>query len=281
MIKTCALLLISSFGLSASAADPNLLTERLKASGFTCSREINGDVCTIPSVNTSSFKYGQPVAILVPKNVRRPQNTLLHLHGFRGVCEDSNASAKFMADEFNFLQQMKDANATNSVMVFPMSTGKEATYQSSLVPQFSKFTAWVNSQLQPTTDHWVVSGHSGAGSVISSALANNPGFAKKVDSVMLLDATYGIPGHMGQWQSIASNNPNMKITSIYRKGTATQSGSDMLAAKGLARSQTSKSGRHCLVPTTEYASLLSKTPNSGPITSLNLKAALSAVPTAR
>jgi hypothetical protein len=271
VIKFSVFLLISSFGLSSFAADSFLLTERLKANGFTCTSETNGDVCTISKINTGGFKYDQPVAILVPKNVRRPQNTLLHLHGFRGVCESADTSAKGMADEFNFLQQMKDANATNSVMVFPMSTGKETTYQASLVPQFSKFTAWVNSQLQPTTDHWTVSGHSGAGSVISSALSSNPSFAKKVDSVMLLDATYGIPGHLSQWQNIAKSNPNMKITSIYRKGTATQSGSDLLASRGLARSQASKSSRHCLVPTTEYASLLAKSSSSGSIAGISAK----------
>lgn len=258
-------MLLASTCMSQALADPTLLTEKLQANGFSCASEPNGDICAIAKVNALGFKYDQPIAILVPKNVRRPQKLLLQLHGFRGVCEPEDASPKYMADEFQFLEQMKQAQASNSVMIFPMSTGRETTYLSQLVPRFAKFTNWVNAQIQPTSDHWIVSGHSDAGRVISSALANNPSFTKKVDSVILLDATYGIPTHLSQWKNIVNANQDIQIHSVYIRGSATQPGSKLLKSSLPNKAVLeipSDANSHCKVPTTDFGKLLEQNVNS-------------------
>ena len=272
MNKLSFILLLSAYSLT-SFADPFLLTEKLKSQGFKCVSQDNGDICTISSVNTKAFSYSQPIAILVPKNVRSPDKVLLHIHGFRGICESASASAVDMATNFNFLSQMKEANATNSVMVMPMSTGKETTFNASLVPQFSKFTDWVNAQVQPTSNRWVISGHSGAGSVIAAALSQNPKFSKRVDSVLLMDATYG--NHTGQWSSLVDANPSVRIDSLYRGGTPTQAGSKALKSSLGARIQ-STGERHCGIPGDQYGTMLARN-NFSTTPTVQVKAAVPAV----
>ena len=263
--NSIALCLILASGLSASwsgaaTVDSNTqgLVDDLKKKGFSCASREDGSICTISSVNSRKFSYSEPIAILVPKNVQQPSKILLHLHGFRGVCESNDISAAGMADEFNFLQQMKEAGASNSVMILPMSTGKESTYKSELVPQFSEFTNWVKSEVHPSSDRWIVSGHSGAGSSIVVAMAQNPTFTKKVDSVFLLDAAYGMPGHIDQWQKIADSNPKLKISSVYATNGPQQGSVQLKNGLDSGRVSISRAEgkRHCQVPTKDYGGLL-------------------------
>ena len=250
------------FGLASAARAATVnapgLVEELAQKGFTCSDRQDGSICTISGVQSRKFNYSEPIAILVPKHVQNPSKILLHLHGWRGVCEDKNISAAGMADEFNFLQQMKEAGATNSVMILPMSVGHEGTYDKELVPQFSGFADWVNSEVHPSSDRWILSGHSGAGSPLARAMASHPTFAKKVDSVLLLDAAYGMSGHIGQWQSAVEANPKLKISSVYATDRPHEGSVQLKNGldSGVVHIARADGKRHCQVPTQDYGPLL-------------------------
>ena len=236
----------------AAAGASNLFACQLQTRGFRCTSERNGEVCAISSVNNKIFQYSQPVAFFIPSDLIQPQNILLHIHGFKGVCEASDAGSRDMQREFSFLDQMKNAGATQSVMVFPTSVGKCATFQSELVPRFSAFTRWTEGLVHPLSSKWILSGHSGAGSVLSRALVSNPTFAQKVDSVFLEDATYGMNYHVTLWNKIVSANPKMAIASVTRPKTATAVGANLLYAsldeRGIRKSFSSTSIRHCQIP---------------------------------
>jgi hypothetical protein len=243
---------------AASKADPDcasgsskLLKCQLK--GFTCTPMIDGDMCVVNSVRVSGFNYTQPVAVLIPPGVTTPQNILLHLHGFKGVCEDASAPPLAMEKEFGFLTQMRQAGATDSVMVFPMSRGQCTDYNNQLVGQFAGFTKWASGLLKPATDEWVISGHSGAGMVISAMLSANPKFVRQVSTIMLLDATYGISSRLGQWDRIVAANPGILIAADYTTRAGTSTGFSQLrshlAAKRIALDfKFAWYDSHCVVP---------------------------------
>ena len=251
-------LTVSSFAQAKVDCSANgssdLFACQLQAKGFRCSTEKNGEVCVISAVNnkTFNFRYSQPMAFLVPTGLTQPQNILLHIHGFKGVCEASDASPRDMQREFSLLDQMKNAGATRSVMVFPMSVGKCETFQNELVPRFSVFTRWSESLIHPTSLKWIISGHSGAGSVLSRALVANPTFSQKVDSVFLEDATYGMGYNVTLWNKIVANNPKIAIASVTRPRTATATGASILLAaldeRRVSKSFSSTSIRHCQIP---------------------------------
>lgn len=225
------ILLLTSVFIAGPAMAQELLADKLKRSGFTCVSRPDGDICTISRVNANGFRYGKPIAILIPTGLTQPDDLLLHIHGHRGVCEPASAGATSMADRFKMLEQMREAGARRSVMIFPVSDGKNTDHDSQLVPQFDKFTSWVEDLVQPKRKAWSVSGHSGAGRVISTALARNPAFTRKTKQIMLLDATYGIPNHIDNWHKIARENPNLRIDSVYIPGTATAPGSQQLKSQ--------------------------------------------------
>ena len=233
------------------------IIQKLKANGFNCKSQPDGSICIISHVSAPRFKYSQPVAIVVPANVVNPKTTQLYLHGFKGVCESADSSAEFMVNEFGFLQQIR---RENSIMIYPMSSGKCETYNGLLVPQFSGFLTWLSQQI-PMTKHWVIGGHSGAGRPIGYILAQNPIFTAKVDSVILLDAAYGMPSHIGEWKTASRINPKMDITSVYTGSGATAQGSRMLKSSiqpNLVIASPATVQRHCLVPTKDYGYLLDK-----------------------
>lgn len=234
-----------------ASGSSRLLKCQLK--GFICTPTIDGDICVLDSVRTPGFTYTQPVAILIPPGVTVPQNILLHLHGFKGVCEDASAPPLAMEKEFGFLTQMRQAGASDAVMIFPMSRGKCIDYNNQLVSQFAGFTKWARALVKPSTDEWVISGHSGAGMVISAMLSVNPKFIRQVSTIILLDATYGIPSRLGQWDRIVAANPGILIAADYttRAGTATgfsQLKSHLTAKKVAIDFKFAWYDSHCAVP---------------------------------
>lgn len=241
-------------------AGSDFLVDKLKAKGFVCSAAENGDICKVSSVNTPGFKYSQPVAIFVPKNVRRPSNTVLHLHGHRCICEPCNTSPEKMISQFEFGKQMKEASAANSVLIAPVSTGNCTNFEKELAPQFDKFMEWVNTSVEPTQDRLTISGHSGAGraigTIVGNAARSNPAMLKKIDGVVLLDATYSTrPGYLEQWNRAAKVNPNLNVYSVINVGGGTEVGSKMLKSNmpqnnvEIERSKTP----HCKVPGDYFA----------------------------
>lgn len=77
---------------SAHAQTPDLIT-RLKEAGFKCepvwkkeTDPVSGHICEISRVSTKDFYYGQPIALMIPKDVTSPSQLVLHLHGHRDVC---------------------------------------------------------------------------------------------------------------------------------------------------------------------------------------------------
>lgn len=250
---------------AAVRAESDLLVDRLKARGFTCTPSENGDLCRIDRVNAPGFKYSQPVVIVVPKNVRRPTDLLLHLHGHRGVCP-GESSPENMVKAYDLPRQMKEAGAANSVMIFPVSTGQCTTFEKELAPNFAAFAAWVKGEVQPAKERWTISGHSGAfrpiGTILGRESEKHPELVKKINSVLLLDATYSSrPGYYDQWKSAARVNPNMDVATVYRTGGGTEAGSRMLK-KALPNQDVdvvkSKTASHCEVPNRHYADLLRK-----------------------
>lgn len=255
LIRTWGSILIS-FLIPVKGFAEMPLVERLKHLGFKCRHQQNGNVCTInridEKINSSPLDYSQPVAILVPDGVtERPKDMILYLHGFRGVCGvNDQTSPEKMVDQFHFLDQMKEAKATNSVMVFPMSRGKCETYNQELVGQFKQFTNWAELMVDPVDDRWVVAGHSGAGSVLANSLSRNPEFTSRVDGAILLDATYGMGGHNSQWVRASEANNLLKIVSVHTDGE-TGSGSESLrraVGDRVVTSRPSRDREHCVVP---------------------------------
>lgn len=209
--------------------DNTLLTCRLQ--GFTCKSVNSGSLCVMDKTHApNGFTYSEPIAILIPPGITRPQNILLHLHGWKGVCEDLNAPPTVMERNFNFLTQMKNAGYDHSVLVIPMSRYHCDTYYAELQgqKQFERFTSYISGLLNPINDRWIISGHSGAGTVISTALSRNPAFMKKVDAVMMIDATYGIDRTLPYWDQIVSVNPKVLVHSNYTTNAGTAYGWDRL-----------------------------------------------------
>lgn len=264
-IRVFALVLLFPWISSAS-----LLVDSLKQKGFSCTSRREGDICAISKLANAQLSYSQPVAILVPLGVERPERLLLHLHGYKGVCEAANAGPVAMSDEFDFLGQMKDAGATNAVMIYPMSTGNDTTYINELVPRLGRLLTWAEGLTQAQGKRWILSGHSGAGFVISAALEQAPSLVQKLDSILLLDATYGIAARVGEWTEIANAIVQRKsatvVYSAYIPGTSTEAGSDQLEQllkKKKVRTSFSKAvaSHHCAVPSEDYARFLRERPH--------------------
>lgn len=250
------------FGLTSGLrADEGLLVERLQARGFVCTAAEGGDICRISRVDAPGFKYSRPIAMFVPKNVRRPTDLLLHLHGHRGVCS-GEGSVENMVKAYALPQQVKAGGAANSVLIFPMSEGKETTFQAELVPQFKAFTDWIKGTVDPARERWVLSGYSGAYVPMGAIVARNPGFVKKMSGAILLDATYASkPGYYDQWKVAAKANPDLRVSTVYRDGGGTEDGSRMLA-RALPKQDVdvikSATSSHCAVPNRHYGEQLKK-----------------------
>jgi hypothetical protein len=272
MLKFALLALGTSVATLASGAAHALsspLADKLaQQPGISCRPAPNGDICTLRTgihSETPTLHYSQPIAILIPPNVSHPSDLVLHFHGFRGVCESNSATPAQMANNFEMLSQMKNAGATNSVMILPMSKGKETTFNQELVPQFEAFTSYMTQLTEPVANnHWIISGHSGAFQPIGAILAKaSPSFVKRLDSVILLDSTYTQrSGWFQSFERAAAINHKMDVYSTWRAGGGTEAGTRELKTSlpqnhvEIARSSTSS---HCHVPNLYLGPALQKT----------------------
>jgi hypothetical protein len=247
ILLTSALLSVMVTAPPAEAG--TYLYENLTDPGFECRLVKIGQICIVPSIHTPGLNYSQPVVVLIPKNVKHPDQIILHLHGFRNAPVVQTAKGPYkrdatidaMLNDFNFLHQMKKAGATNSVMVLPTSAGDCTTYKRELVPQFEKFAAWVRDQVQPTRNaSWVISGHSGAnvpiGAILKNQLASGGSVLPQIKAVALLDATYTTPQQTSfdtsVYKSLTDKFPEVQVHSVYcsmSKVNGTINGSTKLA----------------------------------------------------
>lgn len=251
-------------------AETGLLVDKLKEKGFVCSALEGGDLCKISSVDTPDFKYSQPIAMFVPKNVRRPTDLLLHLHGWRGPCGDNNStSPEQMMKRFQLPQQVLQSSARNSVLIAPMSLGKVDTYKNEFALHFDQFVKWVNSTVDPAQERWTLSGHSAGGSIISSIVSkSSPASIGKIEGIALLDATYDQNGDVSQrWERAGKINPKMKVWSVYNGPTATGSRIIKNAMSSNEVNLERTTTGHCDIPAQYYAeglrSVLPQSPSSG------------------
>lgn len=245
------LFVLSSPGYAAS----DLLVDKLLTRGFTCTPQGAGHFCQINQVRSPQFSYSQPIAIYVPRNTRRPQNLVMHLHGFRCVCEACDRSAQQMMTGFDLPGQLERAGPTNSILITPISQGQGTQFNAELVPRFSQFMAWVDATVQPTAQQqWYLSGHSGAGSsigtILGQAATRDPQSLAKIRGVSLLDATYSTGSTpLAQWRRAIEAQPSMKIFSVVQQGTTTVRGSSLLRTQvGAAATIETATTGHCQIP---------------------------------
>ncbi len=209
--------------LATSAQAENLLLQdRLAQSGARCRSTTEGQICIFKKRGANQAPYPEDVAILIPTNVRRPDQMILHLHGHR-VKSRRDGSLDAILNDFDFLKRMKEAGATNSVMIVPLSNGNCDTYRSQWGGSSGKFTAftnWVTKQVNATREQWILTGHSGAFAPIAQILRNDAAasgsFIKKLRAVGLFDATYGNNFDTSVYKQARSINPELDIGSVYR-----------------------------------------------------------------
>lgn len=209
-------------------------------SEFKCTQTVYANVCTVSSINTKNFKYPLPVSVIIPLEIINNgiSDFILYVHGFRGVCTTSNGTPDSQISPLQFVQNFaldkslaQAVNTTHapSVMIVPMSSGKNYEHNNYLVPKLKEFMNWFEGVAGVSKNtRWRVSGHSGAGSVISRALNQNKSMVTKTDGIILLDATYSMANHIDEWENIAKANHNVSIFSVYLKTSSTASGSLML-----------------------------------------------------
>lgn len=240
------------------------LIDDLKKANFTCTAKAAGQICVAPANRATGFSYPQPIAVLVPAGVKQPKKILLYLHGHRGTCPATTATAEQIDADWQLTQQMIGGGAADSVMLFPMSAGACATYGSSLIPRFKVFTEWGAKLLQPSTNRWIIAGHSGAGIHMANALSATPTFTRTTDAVFLLDATYNMltpdSPYLDKWAEAVKHNGNIKIFTRWIAGTSPATGSNNLKSRlpnHVDTARTTASG-HCRVPAVEIRNLLLK-----------------------
>lgn len=231
------------------------IIQTLIAAGFICSAVHNGagNLCTVSSVKTAHFTYSNPIAIYVPQNAPgHASQIVLHLQGFRGICDSPDDSAETLMETYDLIGQFISDAGVSSVLVFPVSSGNDTTYEQKFLGrggEFAGFVAWIES-LVGWAD-WTVSGHSGAGMVISGMLAQNPLVASKIVAVDMLDAAYGMSLHLAEWKSIVKASPRLKITCV---GNGTLSGCRTLQSSVPSTEVISTAVDHCHIPN-EYFGL--------------------------
>lgn len=252
--------------LSSVAQADTTVKQRLLNHGFSCVDQSQGTICTIPKVTALRFQYDQPIAVFVPAALEKPKSLLLHLHGHKGVCEAPDAPPRVMVNNARLLDQLLAAGRTETVAIFPMSRPKNSTYETSLVPSFPRFKTWIHNILKPEKDKWILSGHSAAGKTISQLILKHPSFAKKVESIYLLDATQNMERVGKKWKEALKANPKMHIYSSTLSNDATKGAlrlRKILRAK--VETMVSKTQDQCRVPSLELERLLKKSAEQKPI----------------
>jgi hypothetical protein len=241
---------------TANAVAEGELFQQLSNQGFCCQPNGDGHLCQVNSINTAKFRYSQPVVILIPKGVRRPEQIITHLHGFRHGNFRDRTTLDLIKN--NDLQtKMKEASATNSIIVMPVNgncstpstptPGKRNgscdanavppsqetfpvyigrvngcdTYTRQLAPQFDKFADWLRDKVKPSKPDWIITGHSGAfkpiGRILNDQARSNGSVLPNLKAVALFDATYG--GNTfdtSPYKNALKVNPNLKVFSVYR-----------------------------------------------------------------
>lgn len=195
--------------------------------------------------------------MLVPDGVTHPTRVLLHIHGFRGVCDDNTLSS--MLSSFGFLDLMKRAEAMNSVIIIPRSEGHETTFNNELSPRFNAFVKWVNQELNASSLEWTITGHSGAYQPIGSILNQENSLNIKIKNIVMLDATYSQrASYYNEWIPAAAANPEMHVYSVTRPGTA--NGTAMLKAAlspyGISVENQTDLSSHCGIPKKDLGAIL-------------------------
>lgn len=185
-----------------------------------------GDICV--STDAAAFLYPQKIAILVPKGLERPNDISMHIHGWRGVCESANLGPEQFARNYRLFEQMVSGGGGNSVMVLPMSSGKNGTHGNYLGPRFTKFSNWMEELVQPRARSWAITGHSGAFWPIRQILASKQETVQKIRAVGLIDATYSrsTPASLERAQRL---NPSLRIYSTYIRRSGTHAVSAQIA----------------------------------------------------
>lgn len=263
---TLAALLLIAIGSQAHAEFASPLATRLNhIIGINCDATEGGDICTIrePSKMSPRFGYSKQIGLVIPKGVERPSDLVLHIHGHRGVCESHQANALQMIKVFAMDKQLMAANAINSVLIFPVSAGRCATFNTELAPQFTAFTRWITELLQPTDDfEWTISGHSGAylpiNTILSNQSDNNRDFIKRLNAVVMLDATYS--SNFNGWKKALRYNSKFRAFSAYKPNSGTENGSLMLRSV-MPRNQTKLDATgvgHCQIPNKFFRNYLAQ-----------------------
>lgn len=247
---------------------------RAQPEAYRCTASGGVDICvTLQAVRSheSGFKYSKEIAFVIPRNtppVQNPDNVMLHLQGHRGVCSggrDVNFNAQQTLDSYNlpgqFLAAIRNTNRLNSVMVFPISMGKDTDYKNELMGEFGAFAKWVDQETGSNTkSNWHVSGHSGAGHVMAGGLSSSVSMTRRLKSAILLDATYA--SNLQSWSKMAQSNDDIFIQSVTPVYGATATHSDALKRyvnsgvmqPKMKHLQTSAS--HCAIPNKHYQGLL-------------------------
>lgn len=205
----------------------------------------SGDICLLTKAAT--FKYPNQIALLIPEGVESPRDLMMHLHGWRGVCESERLGAAAFAKNYGLLDQMVSGGGSQSVMVVPMSGGRNTAHVNSLAPRFAEFSRWIEGLVEPQSKSWAITGHSGAYRPIGQILGSDPKTVKKIRSVGLIDATYSssTPGALERAQRV---NPRMKVYSTYVARSQTHAVSRWISDSkriGSKQVKVSRGGGHC------------------------------------
>lgn len=204
-------------------------------SGFSCNKseenvKVRGYVCK------GKFQfYNQNVRIYIPEkfDTTKPAKFNLFFHGLRNddtFKENSNGSG--VGD---YGAMLKNANDSNSILVVPESInvkcGTSAKGESLYCPgsyyQFTKnpdlifqLKTNIESNAGIKLGELTLSGHSAAGSIINSLLANNS-IRTQVNKVALFDALYGDSSNLQSWLREDANR-KLSLAWIHGAGSSTQ-----------------------------------------------------------
>ena len=172
----------------------NALVASLTHEGFSCTdREgtAAGYICTSPP----GFFHGYPkrVSLVISKKLTSVSHYDLHLHGWLLNGSTYESTLK----DFDFEDRFPAAEKNNSIMIIPESENRSKSF----ISYFSKPEALdsmikkVNSLVGRRDDEITsisLSGHSGAQVPLSMILRDSQQsqFGKKIDTLLLFDATY-------------------------------------------------------------------------------------------
>ncbi len=220
--------------------------------GVTCNATTGGQICVLPP-NMPGFSYSKEMAVLIPNNLRTPAKMVLGMHGIRGTCPLHNATTLNVALDWQATRQLP----TDTVMVFPMSSGNTVTYKAELADRFAAFSSWANALTgAPANADWTIAAHSGSGTTIARILNRKP---TNVRAALMLDAAYSVtsPTYAPMWRNAKTGRA--KIYNVFTPNAGTSSNSAWLEREmGPQKidNRASVTSDHCAVPRREIGSLI-------------------------